>query len=433
MIDIDSRAGCRRPLPLPLQALVRTAWLAAVLWLSACGVNPYHPTELASAGFLQRAQSQTQGPVTVRAAVPDAAETRALTGLDLYGQGIQPLWLEVSNRGDKPLRATFWSIDRDYFSPIEVAYMNRRRFSAQGYRQMEQWFHQSGMARDIPPGESRSGLVYTHLSPGTKGFNFDLFGSGQPITFTFFLALPGFTPDYMRIDFDTLYAPGEIREVTYAGLTAALMHDLPCCASNAEGEPRGGPLNIVLVGTPRAVRRSLMRGGWLETPIEEREELTEQHRFQGRVADGRFYMVRHDDDIRLVLRIWLSPWRVDGLPVWVAQSYYREEGGILYESMRDAGVLEKSALLAKFVGENVFADIDSARNFVHQNLWYNQSLERFTLVPGVGFRPSDAPGETYDGLGYFTDGLRSVLFVSETPVAMGETVIEPPPVLGDGS
>ena len=98
--------------------------LLAVL-LSACAGNPFLATDPARASFIDRAISQEKGAIRVIAAVPDAAETMALTGLPLYEQGIQPVWLEVTNSGTDRLRLALWSIDPDYYSPLEVAWMNR--------------------------------------------------------------------------------------------------------------------------------------------------------------------------------------------------------------------------------------------------------------------------------------------------------------------
>jgi len=146
-----------------------------LLLLAGCASKPYQDTELDTSSFLTRSISQQSDSLRVTAAVPDAEETLALTGLNLYEQGIQPLWLKVENTAEIPARVAIWSIDRDYYSPIEVAYTNRRQFSRQGYRDMERWFYDNGLPRNIPPGASRSGLVFTHFNPGTKGFNVDLF------------------------------------------------------------------------------------------------------------------------------------------------------------------------------------------------------------------------------------------------------------------
>ena len=142
------------------------------------------------AGFIERA---VQG-VRVAAAVPDATETLALTGLDLYQQGIQPVWLEVTNLGERPVRTAVRSIDADYFSPMEVAWKYRKRFNKQGRADMERWFFENQLPRRVPAGESRSGFVFTHLAQGTKGFNFDVYSSESSHNFTFLYPFQDFLP-----------------------------------------------------------------------------------------------------------------------------------------------------------------------------------------------------------------------------------------------
>lgn len=144
--------------------------LALMLAVGACGTRSYQPGGPDTLAFLERANgsSSSQGDITLRAALPTASETEALTGLGLYKQGIQPLWLEVTNASEESLRVALWSVDREYFSPAEVAYMNRRGFSDEGYQALERWFLESALPRRIPPGETRSGFIYTNLTPGTK-------------------------------------------------------------------------------------------------------------------------------------------------------------------------------------------------------------------------------------------------------------------------
>ena len=69
--------------------------LALSVLLAGCSAQPYRGTEIDGASFLQRALTQENGPIRVTAAVPDDAETEVLTGLDLYDQGIQPVWVKV--------------------------------------------------------------------------------------------------------------------------------------------------------------------------------------------------------------------------------------------------------------------------------------------------------------------------------------------------
>jgi len=55
-----------------------------------------------------------------------------------------------------------------------------------------------------------------------------------------------------------------------------------------------------------------------------------------------------------------------------------------------------------------------------QRFWYSQSLAKLGLVRGVGEAAVDNPHVTFDGTAYLTDGLRQVLFLSETPVALDD-------------
>jgi hypothetical protein len=408
------RARQRVPVPRLLY------FILGIVLLSGCATSAYHGTDPGSASFLQRAQTQVRGSVTVRAAVPDAAETLALTGLDLYAQGIQPVWLEVENKGEHLARLSIWSIDRDYFSPIEVAYMNRGKFSTQGYRDMERWFYNNGLRRRVPAGESRSGLVFTNFRPGTKGFNLDIFSNRQSASFTFFVPIPGFEPDYAQVDFQSLYAADEYRELDQASLKTVL-EDMPCCSTDETGQLNGGPFNLVLVGSPLAVRRSLLRGGWLETSVESEDTLAgRRNHFHGRPPDTIFHMDRYDGNERLQLNLWLAPWRVGSDNVWLAQVFYRYRDRPIAVALRKSGYLEDSAIISRLIGESISADIDSAQRFIMQNFWYNHSLLKIGLVSGAGVATLEDPGVTFQGFLYFTEGQRAVLFLSEAPVALDD-------------
>lgn len=394
----------------------------AVLLMAGCGMQPYRGAAVDTAPFLGRAQVQEDASLRVTAAAPDAGETLALTGLDLYEQGIQPVWLKVENLGDVPARIALWSIDRDYYSPIEVAYMNRKRFSSEGYEQMQKWFYDSGLQRQVPPGESRSGLIYTHLQPGTKGFNLDIFSSRVSHSFTFFVPMPGFTPDYMQVDFATLYDQDQIRQLDPAGLEVVLEEDLSCCASGPEPGDIGGPLNVAIVATPLALRRSLLRAGWQETEAASDDSLrARQHLFEGRPPDAIFHLQRQDGDERLGLLLWRAPWDVDGEAGWVGSVFYTVLDNAILTRLKSGSDIRDSAFLSRFVNESVSADLDGAARFLMQDFWYSQSLTKIGIVTGVGEASVDRPHVTFDGVAYFTDGFRHVLFLSESPVALGAT------------
>jgi hypothetical protein len=388
--------------------------LALTLVLSSCASNTYHAVDVSSSGFLERTQQQQIDGIIVSAAAPDALETEQLTGLDLYDQGIQPVWLHIENTTANNIRLNIWSIDRDYFSPIEVAYANRSDFTKSAYSELESWFNANGMARHIPAGETRSGLVFTHLNPGTKGFNLDIIGNKKASTFTFFLPMPGFTPDYMHLDFNNLYPAEQIENLTLAELMTELEHNFNCCTESQTGDKNGAPLNLVLVGTPTAVRRSLLRGNWLETSIDNKMlQQAELHHYDGRVADGTFYQDRQDGNERIQLNIWLTSLQVDSTPVWAAQAFYRNRQYSILNSPEARELARSSTLLQRFVKESISADMDSAKTFTLQNFWYNNCLEKLALIGGVEAKSIENPGTTFDGFGYVTDGTRVLLFLSE--------------------
>ena len=384
------------------------AVIALVTMVSACASRPYTPTEVSSASFLQRSLQQSSGPIEVEVAVPSAAESKALTGLDLYQQGIQPIWVKVTNNSGVTARVAHWSIDRHYFPPIEVAYMNRKPYSKAAYASMERWFYKNGLPRRIPPGETRSGLIYTNLSPGTKGFTFDIFSAEKAHNFTFFVPMPGFTPDYIDVDFDSLYAAEELVGTDVAGLQALLQSPAaPTHPANAQGDGLGTPLNIAIVATRKALRRSLLRARWMETTIDDPStEFSRQQQLWNRSPDGIFYLTRPDGDERIILSLWLSPWQVEGEPVWLGQLSY--------------GLKDRRLLEVFLNPEGIAADVDNPQRFAMQIFWYSQSLSAVGFVTGIEPAEPQSPRTTFYGREYYTDGLRLVVYLSEDSVAMGD-------------
>ena len=74
--------------------------------------------------------------------------------------------------------------------------------------------------------------------------------------------------------------------------------------------------------------------------------------------------------------------------------------------------------LRQFLNESPSADLDSARQHVLQNFWYNQSLLKLGYVGSVENKRQLR--KAFNGVEYSTDGRRVVLFLSETPVALDD-------------
>ena len=330
------------------------------------------------------------------AAVPDAGETAALVGLDLYKQGIQPVWLQIENASDRVVRYAPVSTDPEYFAPLEVAYKNRRGFSDEAREAMNERFHELAMPRYIDPGESRSGFVFTNADPGAKGFNVDVFGGGKAYGFTFLLRVPGFEPDYASIDIDSLYTDDEIVNYEMDALQVPI-RDLPCCSTDQRGEESSEPLNLVLIGQGEKLVRALLRSGWRETSIEEATGLTPQFLF-GRQQDAIFRYETIGGDGFYELRFWKAPFRSGADEVYAGQArhFYRLIGKV----------------------NRLDADVDNARNFATQKLLYGQTMESIAWIAGKEVVPASSFWDTLIRPTYFSDGYRVVLWLSAEPVSM---------------
>ena len=380
------------------------AILVILALTSGCATQSFVSPDVDAAGFLKRQVTQTQGPVTVSAAVPDAAETESLFGMPLYDQNVQPVWLKVENRSVEPVRLALWSIDPDYYSPLEVAWMNRGRYNKEGKAAMERWLYDNGMGRQIAAGDSRSGFVFTHAVPGTKGFNVDVFTAEDAFNFTFFVPMPGFTPDYLTVDLQNMYAAGDVTNLASLDDVRRAIEKLPCCATDSVTGKVGGPFNVVLVGTGPALLRAFFRAGWLETEVESKGTASarRQH-YRGRPPDGVFHKARADGGERKELRVWLAPFTVGEEKVWVAQ---------MSQDLSDTA--------KDFTGYLPDPDIDSARGYLLQDFWYSQSLTRAGFSRALEPIDADNPRVAGSGASYFTDGLRTVLWVSASPVGLDD-------------
>jgi hypothetical protein len=236
-----------------------------LLLLGVTGCATYNPRPMDEIPFLDRAQTQYKKNVQITAAVPSAEESKSLFGVDLYGRGVQPIWLKIENKDEKSVFLLPVGLDPNYFSPIEAAYVNHFTFSTPDNDNMTRHFLERGQGMYIAPGTTRSGFIYTPVDEGTKGFNVDIVGDDHEVrTFIFFINVPGLRVDHHQVDFETLYAEDEIKSYNADGLRKAL-ENLPCCTTDKVGKDQGDPLNIVVIGEGIDILHALIRAGWDET------------------------------------------------------------------------------------------------------------------------------------------------------------------------
>ncbi len=389
------------------QVIVCAVFLSVVV--AACSVTPYKHESFDDFNIEQRAVTQELGAFKVRASVPGDEEAAQLFGIDLTRRGIQAVWLEVTNKTGARARFAPYSVDHGYFPPHEVAYMYRKQFSKQGWLDMEKRFFELSMPRYIGAGDTVSGFVFTHAEIGTKSFNVDIFytdGESGLEHFTFFINVPGFTPDHAKIDFQGIYPTKKISNVDLATFRHTVA-ELTCCTTNSDGRGKGPPIEIILVAKGADLLQALLRAGWSETSSKRSEKyLTAAEYFLGRPADAIFRKGRDKTTERNEMAVWLAPIRVDGVPVWVAQM--KHAIGRRYE------------IEEQFLGVQLDPDINDGRNYLLQDLWYAQALKQFAWSDSSIRVPKASPELDFNNNAWFSDGYRAIIWVSGEPVSLSE-------------
>ena len=128
-----SKDASRQPL--------RNSVLALGLCLALADCANYQPKPVHAVRFLHRAQTQSEGGLTVTVAVPSAEESASLFGVPVASNGIQPVWLRVENRTDRDYIFLSADLDPDYFSPQEAVWMHRYTFNGEANWAMMKHFH----------------------------------------------------------------------------------------------------------------------------------------------------------------------------------------------------------------------------------------------------------------------------------------------------
>ncbi|MEN8803960.1 MAG: LssY C-terminal domain-containing protein [Thiogranum sp.] len=371
-----------------------------------------------------RLHNQIEGDLKLTTAVPSADEAQDIFGVNLYSKNVQPIWVQVENLGDVDMWLLPVGIDAAYYTPLETA---SRHFSLETLLQpdADKDFEQQKMTRMIGPGMIQSGYIFSRVDEGTKSFNVDVFPVGKtPYRMTFFVPVPGLRLDHYETEFDEIYAADEIVDVDLQGLIEGL-EALPCCVTDAKGENFGDPLNIAFVGDIDDMYYSFLRAGWDETETVYKSSLWKMakssvagsdYRYSpvsalyvmGRAQDVALQRARESINQRNHLRLWMTPMRFEGQPVWIGQI------------SRDIGVRFTTKTITT---HKIDANVDETREFLVEDLFYSQALSRIGYVEGVGAASYEEPRGNLTGDPYFTDGLRVVMWVSSSPKSLSELEI----------
>jgi hypothetical protein len=407
----------RTRIPLPLLA-------ATLLFLVACSSVPTSQIYSVPEGdWKARISSQEKDGIKVSVAVPSAKESEEIFGKPLYKKGIQPVWLEISNNRERRVSFLPVGLDPQYFSPLEVANTELKdRKKATPKSMVDEFFLNQGMgALEVDPGQTRSGFVFSKLDEGMKAFNVDIIGDPDFETFTFFIPVPGLKIDHYNIDWENLYSADEWEDLDKDQLIE-IVEKMTCCVTDKTGEGSGDPLNLVVIGHPDDVYTAFIRAGWDETETLTSASLMKtagsffsgsEYRYSpvsglyafGRPQDVAFQKARENINERNHLRLWMSPSRFEGVPIFMGQI------------SRDIGV---HFTWKTITTHKIDPNVDETREGLLENLAYSQSLEKFAYVGGVGEVPIDQPKGNLTGDPWFTDGYRIVLWVTSKPVAIDD-------------
>jgi len=397
--------------------------IAATLGVVLAACASFQPNPTLQASFIQRAQTQTQGAVTVTVTVPSAEESAAVFGVPLAKREIQPVWVRIENRDAVNYLFLAAHMDPNYFSPQEVAWMQRSGFSSKAKREIQVHFHDQRMQLFIPKGETVEGFVYTHQDYGVKYISAVLYHPGRIKEFEFIVEVPGIKADYQQVDFDQVVPPDSVREVDLEGLRRAL-EAYPCCVLGPDGKTPGDPLNIVVVGPEEKIFHPLIQRGWDLTETitgkttwrtigssifgsKYRTSPVSALYFDGRQQDIALQKARSSVNERNHLRLWLTPLRYDGKEVWIGQI------------SRDIGVRLSSKTMTT---HKIDPQVDETRDYLAQDLLLSNRLAEFGYVGGGGAATPEKPRYNYTLDPYFTDGLRVVLVMGRTYVSADDLV-----------
>jgi hypothetical protein len=389
--------------------------------------------------FLGRAVTAVSEDVEVTAAALSDRESHRFFGVRMARKGVQPVWLQLVNNSDTPVRPELFSVDPAYYTPLEAAYVNHfsvgKRLLSFGIlawlflplvllvpfksisahranRRMNKYLKRHGLPIGlIPPGGEKSGFVFTTLDESMKKVDMKVLAGHRTLDFAFSLDIPGLD---VRVDPDDVRAAKNLHDVDEKALCAWL-ETQPRTTTNRAGNKDGDPLNLVIVGDSETVRLAF-GGRW--DPAEVITVATCSKMAKAFIFDSEYryspvsslYLGGVPQDLalqraravineRIHLRLWRTPMALAGQQVWIGQI------------SRDIGV-RFTFKTWNLTTHKIDPDVDEARDYVTDNLLAAKRVARFGYVAGAGVAPPAAPRENLTGDPYFTDGLRAVIVLS---------------------
>ena len=412
-----------------------------ILGLTGCAATSFAPERLSTPDALRDVKSKTIGDVSVSVSILTDAQARQHFGADLGRHGLQALWMSVRNGSDRRLWFIRNMLDPDFYSAEEAALLVQGDIPSESRPALHQHFRDESIRAQLPPRTISEGFVFLPRVEGGRYVDIRLQGDayledsdthgaiasaaapprGTPreLRFDFALPLPDGDFDYERLDTARIFGGQSLPNLTVDELRSTL-EQLPCCATDADGQREGDPLNVVIVGESADVLNSLSRSGWSFT---HRIDFRTVRRELGAAIAGSAYPVApvsslyvfgRKQDVALQrarrsiaqrnhMRLWLAPYRFEHRPVWIGQV------------SRDIGVkvTPRSPTLTTHI---IDPEVDTTREYLFHSLIGEGFVDRFGFVKGGAAGTPTQPRMNLTGDPYHSDGLRLVVILSRDPV-----------------
>ena len=386
------------------QSLIISSAIFLVLFMNACATFK-KPATINEAPILERALTKEDNGIRVSASVLGDQEARQIFGIDLARKKIQAMWIEVENNADRPLILLPTAIDPEYFAPLEVSFAYHKALAADANAALDAHLLSLNfpIRNLIQPGSRASGYIFTNWIKGMKVVDVDLVGDGFSQNFTFFTPNPDSSlgQDIMGL-LEAMFSASELQKVESEAELRKALEQLPCCVSNEIGGLPAEPLNLVIIGALDDWTTAFTRRGY-------RYQVLNPRYAYGRAQDisGRKLSRGYTRSQAHTIRLWQTPIRYNGKPVWVAQT-----------STRLGGRFAEKAPVE--VTSPINPKVDEARYDLAQDLAYSQALIKIGFTKNAERSPSTLTAEASADVQYTTDGLRVILVFGDRPASLEE-------------
>ncbi len=382
---------------------------------------------------------------------------------------MQPVYLQIANRGQSPLRLQLLAIDPSYFTALEAAATNHHSLLRQlavfgllawfllplvlvllpfklftvfrANRRMNACFQALAFRlRPIMPGCTAEGFVFTRLDAGTKIVRVCLNvlrdsapdaqqvdvvraspGTATPaVDLTFSVPVPGIAIDYQRRDFDTLLSAGSPEHCPTVGTLVAKLQALPAATTNRRGSGAGDPVNLVVIGGFDAFI-SAFAARWDETETITFATCWKTARAFLLGSAYRYspvsplYLFGRSQDVALQRARRSINERLH-LRLWLTPIRFLDQPVWIGQVSRDIGV-RFTLRTWNLTTHRIDPEVDEARDYIVEDLLEAERLQAAGYVAGAGACDSATPRRNLTGDPYFTDGKRAVILVAATKTA----------------